>query len=95
MRVVCNDMGGGFGSKNAAGDYTYIAAELARAHGEQPVKCALTRRDESIDAGNRNATSSRSCAPARARTARSTALEGEFIAALGWGGWHAARPPGR
>ena len=88
VRVVCNYMGGGFGSKNAAGDYTYIAAELAKRTG-QPVKCALTRRDESIDAGNRNATIQKLRAGARA-DGTLTALEGEFIAALGWGGWHAS-----
>jgi xanthine dehydrogenase YagR molybdenum-binding subunit len=58
-------MGGGFGSKNAAGDYTYIAIELAKRTG-RPVKCALTRRDESIDAGNRNATIQKLRAGARA-----------------------------
>ena len=88
MRVVCNYMGGGFGSKNAAGDYTYIAAELAKRTG-RPVKCALTRRDENIDAGNRNATIQKLRAGARA-DGTLTALEGEFIAALGWGGWHAS-----
>ena len=29
VRVVCEFMGGGFGSKNGAGDYTFIAIELA------------------------------------------------------------------
>ena len=33
VRVVCRFMGGGFGSKNGAGDYTYIAADLARETG--------------------------------------------------------------
>jgi xanthine dehydrogenase YagR molybdenum-binding subunit len=81
-------MGGGFGSKNNAGDYTYIAIELAKRTG-RPVKCALTRRDESIDAGNRNATIQKLRAGARA-DGTLTFLEGEFIAALGWGGWHAS-----
>ena len=30
VRVVCNYMGGGFGSKNSPDDYTFIAIELAR-----------------------------------------------------------------
>ena len=55
VRVVCNYMGGGFGAKNGAGDYTYIAAELAKRTG-RPVKCALTRREENLDSGHRNAT---------------------------------------
>ena len=45
VRVVCEYMGGGFGSKNGPGDYTFIAAELARRTG-RPVRCALTRREE-------------------------------------------------
>jgi xanthine dehydrogenase YagR molybdenum-binding subunit len=88
VRVVCNYMGGGFGSKNNAGDYTYVAIELAKRTG-RPVKCALTRREEMIDAGNRNATIQKLRAGARA-DGTLVALEGEFIAALGWGGWHAS-----
>ena len=42
VRVVCEYMGGGFGSKNSAGEYTFAAAELARRTG-RPVRCALTR----------------------------------------------------
>ena len=49
----------------------------------------MTRREESIDAGNRNATIQKLRAGARA-DGTLTALEGEFIAALGWGGWHAS-----
>jgi CO/xanthine dehydrogenase Mo-binding subunit len=55
VRVVCEFMGGGFGSKNGPGDYTFIAAELARRAG-RPVRCALTRREENQAAGNPNAT---------------------------------------
>ena len=55
VRVICEYMGGGFGSKNSADDYTFIAAELARRTG-RPVRCALTRREEMVAAGNRNAT---------------------------------------
>jgi xanthine dehydrogenase YagR molybdenum-binding subunit len=88
VRVVCDYMGGGFGSKNGPGDYTFIAIELAKRTG-RPVKCALTRREESIDAGHRNATIQKLRAGARA-DGTLTALEGEFIAALGWGGWHAS-----
>ena len=55
IRVVCDYMGGGFGSKNGPDDHTFIAAELARRTG-RPVRCALTRREEHIAAGNRAAT---------------------------------------
>jgi len=85
VRVVCRFMGGGFGSKNSAGDYTYIAADLARATG-RPVKCALTRSEENLDAGNRNATLQRLRAGARS-DGTLTALEGEFVNATGWDGW--------
>ena len=88
VRVVCNYMGGGFGAKNGAGDYTYIAAELAKRTG-RPVKCALTRREENLDSGHRNATIQKLRAGARA-DGTLTALEGEFIAALGWDGWLAS-----
>src|SRR5205823_3330622 len=65
VRVVCNYMGGGFGAKNGAGDYTYVAAEFAKRTG-RPVKCALTRREENLDSGNRNATIQKLRAGARA-----------------------------
>jgi CO/xanthine dehydrogenase Mo-binding subunit len=88
VRVVCEFMGGGFGSKNGPGDYTFIAAELARRAG-RPVRCALTRREENQAAGNRNATVQRLRAGARA-DGTLVALEGEFVNAVGWSGWTAS-----
>jgi CO/xanthine dehydrogenase Mo-binding subunit len=85
VRVVCRFMGGGFGAKNGPGDYTYVAADLARETG-RPVKCALTRREENLDAGNRNATIQRLRAGARS-DGTLTALEGDFVNATGWDGW--------
>ena len=85
VRVVCRFMGGGFGAKNAPGDYTFVAADLARETG-RPVKCALTRREENLDSGNRNATIQRLRAGARS-DGTVTALEGEFVNATGWDGW--------
>jgi CO/xanthine dehydrogenase Mo-binding subunit len=85
VRVVCRYMGGGFGSKNGPDDYTFIAAELAR-RTQRPVKCALTRREENTAAGNRNATIQRLTVGARA-DGTLTALGGEFVNAVGWGGW--------
>jgi CO/xanthine dehydrogenase Mo-binding subunit len=85
VRVVCRFIGGGFGSKNGPGDYTYIAAELARDTG-RPVKCALTRSEENLDAGNRNATIQRLRAGARS-DGTLTALAGGFVNATGWDGW--------
>ncbi|MHB8642734.1 MAG: xanthine dehydrogenase family protein molybdopterin-binding subunit [Gaiellaceae bacterium] len=85
VRVVCEYMGGGFGAKNGAGDFTFIAAELAKRTG-RPVRCALTRREENVDAGNRNSTIQHLRAGARA-DGTLVALEGEFVAAVGWAGW--------
>ena len=87
VRVVCEAMGGGFGAKNSAGHATKLAAELARRTG-RPVRCALTRREENQASGNRNATIQRLRAGARA-DGTLVALEGEFVNALGAGGWHA------
>jgi CO/xanthine dehydrogenase Mo-binding subunit len=88
VRVVCEFMGGGFGSKNGPDDYTFIAAELARRSG-RPVRCALTRRQEHMAAGNRNSTIQRLTAGARA-DGTIVALAGEFVNAVGWSGWIAS-----
>ena len=88
VRVVCEFMGGGFGAKNGAGGYVLLAAELARRSG-RPVKLAMTRREENLNGGNRNATIQRVTAAARS-DGTLTALGGEFICSLGWGGWLAS-----
>jgi CO/xanthine dehydrogenase Mo-binding subunit len=85
VRVVCHAMGGGFGAKNGPGDYTSIAAELAKRTG-RPVRCALTRREENLATGNRNATIQRLTAAAKA-DGTLTALGGDFINAVGFAGW--------
>jgi xanthine dehydrogenase YagR molybdenum-binding subunit len=87
VRVICNYMGGGFGSKNGADDYTFIAAELAKRTG-RPVKCALTRREENLAVGNRNATIQRLKVGAKS-DGTLTALVGEYVNAVGWEGWNA------
>ena len=87
VRVVCEFMGGGFGSKNGPDEYTFVAAELARRTG-RPVRCALTRREEHTSAGNRNATIQRLRAGARS-DGTIVALDGEFTNAVGWSGWNA------
>jgi len=88
VRVVCEFMGGGFGSKNSPDEYTYIAAELAKRTG-RPVRCALTRREEHTSAGNRNATIQRLRAGARS-DGTIVALDGEFTNSVGWSGWNAS-----
>ncbi|HSK17382.1 MAG TPA: xanthine dehydrogenase family protein molybdopterin-binding subunit [Gaiellaceae bacterium] len=85
VRVVCRYMGGGFGAKNDPGDHTYVAAELARRTG-RPVRCALSRREENLASGNRNATIQRVTVGARA-DGMLTALAGDFLMAVGWDGF--------
>ncbi|MEP6909801.1 MAG: xanthine dehydrogenase family protein molybdopterin-binding subunit [Actinomycetota bacterium] len=87
VRVVCEFMGGGFGSKNGADDHTYIAAELAKCTG-RPVRCALTRREENLASGNRNSTIQRLTAAAKS-DGTLVALVGDYVNATGWGGWAA------
>jgi xanthine dehydrogenase YagR molybdenum-binding subunit len=52
VRVICEYMGGGFGSKLQASRYNAIAARLAKA-ANAPVKLMLTRSQDSMIAGNR------------------------------------------
>lgn len=85
VRVVCRYVGGGFGAKNEAGSFTLVAAELARRTG-RPVRCALTRREENLDSGNRNPTIQRLAVGARS-DGTLTGLRGEYVCSLGWGGW--------
>ena len=87
VRVVCEYMGGGFGSKNGPDEYTFVAAELAKRTG-RPVRCALTRREENTAAGNRNLTIQRLKVGAR-NDGTIVALSGEFINGVGWSGWSA------
>ena len=87
VRVVCEFMGGGFGSKNGPDEYTFVAAELAKRTG-RPVRCALTRREENTAAGNRNATLQKLTVGAK-NDGTIVALGGEFINAVGWSGWSA------
>src|SRR5215204_6297915 len=88
VRVVCEFMGGGFGSKNGPREHTYVAAELAKRTG-RAVRCVNDRREENLDAGNRNATIQRLVAGARA-DGTLTALGGEFVNAVGFRGFSAS-----
>ncbi len=55
IRVICDYMGGGFGSKGGVGKYSIIASLLAMRTG-RPVRCVLNRTEENLAAGNRSAT---------------------------------------
>ncbi|MGI8420843.1 MAG: xanthine dehydrogenase family protein molybdopterin-binding subunit [Gaiellaceae bacterium] len=85
VQVVCRYVGGGFGAKGEAGSYTILAALLARQTG-RPVRCALTRREENLAAGNRNATIQRLTVGARS-DGTLLALKGDYVSAIGWDGW--------
>ena len=52
VRVLCQYMGGGFGSKTQVGAEGLIAARLSKAAGVA-VKVALDRKEEHLDTGNR------------------------------------------
>lgn len=52
VRVICEYMGGGFGSKVAADAPIVVAARLAKEAGV-PVKLMLDRKEEHLDTGNR------------------------------------------
>ena len=73
VRVICDFMGGGFGSKLGHGHYTLIAAILARRTG-RPIRLFLDRHEENLAAGNRSATLQRIRA-AGTKDGRITALE--------------------
>jgi xanthine dehydrogenase YagR molybdenum-binding subunit len=55
VHVISEFMGGGFGSKLSAGDYSLMAIELSRKAGA-PVSLVLDRQEEQIAAGNRPGT---------------------------------------
>src|SRR3989441_2324168 len=55
IRVLCDYMGGGFGSKGGVGKYSIIASLFTMQLG-RPARCILTRDEENLAAGNRSAT---------------------------------------
>ncbi len=55
VRVLCDYMGGGFGSKGGVGKHSIIASLFAMRLG-RPARCVLTRDEENLAAGNRSAT---------------------------------------
>jgi CO/xanthine dehydrogenase Mo-binding subunit len=85
VRVICEYMGGGFGSKDQAGAEGLLAAGLARIT-SRPVSVVLSRREENLDAGYR--------APAQftlevggAADGTLTAIDASAVIGMGRGGW--------
>jgi xanthine dehydrogenase YagR molybdenum-binding subunit len=90
IRVVCDYMGGGFGSKGGVGKYSIIASLFAMQLG-RPARCVLTRDEENLAAGNRSATLQQIRIAGRA--GRITAIEHASWANVGQGKW-VANPTG-
>src|SRR5206468_3002339 len=90
IRVICDYMGGGFGSKGGAGKYSIIAALFAKQLG-RPVRCVLTRHEENLAAGNRSATLQK--IKIAAKDGRITAIDHTSWSNAGQGRW-VANPTG-
>lgn len=58
VRVICQYMGGGFGSKQYTGRWSILAALLARQAG-RPVQLMYDRHEENLATGNRHPTTQR------------------------------------
>ncbi len=87
IRVICEYMGGGFGSKGGAGKYTIAAALFAKQLGA-PVRCVYTREEENLAAGNRSATLQRIRVGWKGgRTGRLSGLEHISYSNSGQGRW--------
>ncbi|MGZ4482636.1 MAG: xanthine dehydrogenase family protein molybdopterin-binding subunit, partial [Gaiellales bacterium] len=85
VRVICEFMGGGFGSKFGIGPEGVLAAELSR-RAARPVRLVFSRRDENVAAGFRP--------PARMsfmvgadREGRLRAIEASAVMGMGVEGW--------
>ena len=81
IRVICNYMGGGFGSKQYTGKWSIIAALLAKKSG-RPVKLMFDRHEENIAAGNRAPTTQTLKIGAK-RDGILTAIELHVLSAVG------------
>lgn len=94
VRVICEYMGGGFGSKFGAGHFGVVAVELSR-RAKRPVRMMLDRREEHVAVGNRpNTLQELKLGAARdgALTAIDLVSHGSSGIATGAGvGWAAAR----
>jgi len=90
IRVICDYMGGGFGSKGGVGKYSIVASLFAMRLG-RPIRCILTRDEENLAAGNRSATLQQ--LRLAGKDGRITAIEHTSWANAGQGKW-VANPTG-
>ncbi|HUZ85300.1 MAG TPA: xanthine dehydrogenase family protein, partial [Gaiellales bacterium] len=85
VRVICEYMGGGFGSKFGVGHEGVLAAALSR-ESRRPVRLVYSRRDENTVAGFRTPTHFHFRIGAD-RDGRLQAIEAEATQEMGDGGW--------
>ena len=92
VRVICEYMGGGFGSKGHTGRWSILAALLARQSG-RPVHLMLSRDEENLGTGNRHPTVQRLKIGAM-RDGSLVAIDLVATVAIGAYGWGAAEIEG-
>jgi len=85
VRVIKDYMGGGFGAKNGAGPYTYVAALFAKRQ-DRAVRCVNDRLAEQIDSGNRPSSTQRVTLGAKT-DGTLTAIYASIDVPLGISGW--------
>jgi len=86
VRVICEYMGGGFGSKGGTSKYSIIASILAKS-AKRPVKLMLDRAEESLLTGNRGETLQRVKVGAK-KDGSLTAIDLEVLYNMGiYGTW--------
>jgi xanthine dehydrogenase YagR molybdenum-binding subunit len=85
VRVICEFMGGGFGSKFGVGPQGILAAELSR-RTRRPVRLVNSRREENITAGFRTPAKMDYTIGASA-DGRLQAVEASAVMGMGSGGW--------
>jgi CO/xanthine dehydrogenase Mo-binding subunit len=85
VRVICEYMGGGFGSKFGAGPEGALAAALSRKAG-LPVRLVLSRREENLTTGYRTPVRF-SFTLGASRDGTLQAIEASGVMGMGTGGW--------
>jgi xanthine dehydrogenase YagR molybdenum-binding subunit len=85
VRVICEYMGGGFGSKDQAGAEGLLAVGLSQLTG-RPVSSVLSRRDENLDAGYRAAVQF-TLEVGAAADGTLTGIDAAAVVGMGRGGW--------
>jgi len=85
VRIICEFMGGGFGSKFGVGPQGILAAELSR-RTQRPVRLVNSRREENVAAGFRTPAKMEYTIGA-SKDGRLQAVEASAVMGMGTGGW--------